>query len=125
MCPIKNNLSSYSSSLWSCLYYQTKMNGKKSTHGGPPKTIYPTWKNPALFFSRPKQLKLPKVQPLLSQNLPLGSCFIWIIRFYNVEIICGFTSNFFTICSDTSFPFGFPPRSKRPPLNILNFMSLH
>ena len=39
-----------------------------------------TWKNPALFFSWPRQLELPEVQPLMTQTFPLGSCFIWILR---------------------------------------------
>ena len=42
--------------------------------------------------------------------------------FFNVESICGFTSTFVTICSATSYPFGFTSRSKRPPLDILKFM---
>ena len=42
--------------------------------------------------------------------------------FFNVEIIRGFTSNFVAICSATSYPFGFPSRSKRPPLDILKFL---
>ena len=39
--------------------------------------------------------------------------------FFNVEIIRGFTTTFFTIYSNTSHPFIFPPRSKSPPLDIL------
>ena len=42
--------------------------------------------------------------------------------FFNVESICGFTSNFVAICYATSYLFGFPSRSKRLPLNILNFL---
>ena len=42
--------------------------------------------------------------------------------FFNVESIRGFTSTFVAICSDTSHPFGFPSRSKRPPLDILKFL---
>ena len=33
--------------------------------------------------------------------------------------ICEFNSTFVAICSATSYPFGFPSRSKRPPLYIL------
>ena len=43
-------------------------------------------------------------------------------EFFNVEIIRGFTSNFVAICSAPSYPFGFPPRSKRPHLDILKFL---
>ena len=42
--------------------------------------------------------------------------------FFNVESIRGFTSTFVAICSATSYPFGFPSRSKRPPLDILKFL---
>ena len=42
--------------------------------------------------------------------------------FFNVESIRGFTSTFLAICSATSYPFGFPSRSKRPPLDILKFI---
>ena len=43
---------------------------------------YLTWNNPALFFSWPRQIKFPKVQPLISLILLLGSCFIWIFAFH-------------------------------------------
>ena len=42
--------------------------------------------------------------------------------FFNVESIRGFHSNFVAICSATSYPFGFPYRRKRPPLDILKFI---
>ena len=42
--------------------------------------------------------------------------------FFNVEIIHGFTSTFVAICSAISYPFGFPSRSKHPPLDILKFI---
>ena len=42
--------------------------------------------------------------------------------FFNVEIIRGFTSTFLAICSANSYPFGFPPRSNRPPLGVLIFI---
>ena len=38
-------------------------------------------KSPALFLSWPRQLKFLEVQPLMSQNFPLGSCFKSILRF--------------------------------------------
>ena len=43
-------------------------------------------------------------------------------EFFNVESIRGFTSTFVTICSANLYPFGFPSRSKRPPLDILTFL---
>ena len=42
--------------------------------------------------------------------------------FLNVEITRGFNSDFVAICSATSNPFEFSPRSKRPPLDILRFL---
>ena len=42
--------------------------------------------------------------------------------FFNVESIRGFTSSFVAIYSDTPYPFEFPYRSKRPPLDILKFL---
>ena len=42
--------------------------------------------------------------------------------FFNVESIRGFTSTFVAICSATSYPFGFPSRSKRPTLDVLKFL---
>ena len=41
--------------------------------------------------------------------------------FFNVETIHEFTSNFVAICSATSHPFGFTPRRKFPPIDILKF----
>ena len=42
--------------------------------------------------------------------------------FFSVERIFGFNSNVVAICYATSYPFGFPYRSKRPPLDILKFL---
>ena len=42
--------------------------------------------------------------------------------FFDVESIREFTLTFVAMCSDTSYPFGFPSRSKRPSLNILIFI---
>ena len=42
--------------------------------------------------------------------------------FFNVESIRGFTSTFVAICSANSHPFGLPSITKRPPLEILNFL---
>ena len=42
--------------------------------------------------------------------------------FFNAESICEFNSTFVAICSATSYPFGFPSRSKRPIIEILKFL---
>ena len=42
--------------------------------------------------------------------------------FFNVESIRGFTSTFVAICSTILYPFEFPSRSKRTPLDILKFL---
>ena len=42
--------------------------------------------------------------------------------FFNVESTRGFTSTFVALCSANSHPFGFPSRSKRPPLDTLKFL---
>ena len=41
--------------------------------------------------------------------------------FFDVESIRVFTSTFVDICYTNSYPFGFPSRSKRPPLDIFKF----
>ena len=42
--------------------------------------------------------------------------------FFNVVSIRGFISTFIAICSTTSYPFGFPSRTKLPHLDILKFL---
>ena len=58
----------------------------------------------------------------MSRKHPLDSYFKWIFRFFNIESIRGFASNFAYICSATLYPIGLPPRSKRPPLYILKLL---
>ena len=58
----------------------------------------------------------------MPQKLTLVLCFRLILRFFNVEIIHGFTSTFVSIFSANSYPFGFPYRIKRPPLDILKYI---
>ena len=58
----------------------------------------------------------------MSRNLPLGSWFRWILHFFNVESIRGFTSTFVAIYYATSFPFVITSRSKLSPLDILKFL---
>ena len=43
-------------------------------------------------------------------------------EFFNVEIIRGFIYTFVSMCSATSYPFGFQIRSKRLPLDILKII---
>ena len=47
---------------------------------GLPKTL-PDLEEPCPIFILKKKLKLPEVQPLMSQDFPLCSCFIWICNF--------------------------------------------
>ena len=42
--------------------------------------------------------------------------------FFNVEIIYVFASNFVDIYSSTLYPFGFPPRRKKPHMDTLSFL---
>ena len=42
--------------------------------------------------------------------------------FFNTESIRGFTSTFVAICSSTYHPFGLPPISNCPPLDILKYI---
>ena len=42
--------------------------------------------------------------------------------FFNVDCIHGFNSTFLAICSDTSYPVGFPSRIKILPLDVLSFI---
>ena len=58
----------------------------------------------------------------MSRNFLLVSCFICIFSFLNVESIRGFTSTFVDVLSSTSYPSGFPSRSKLPTLETLKFI---
>ena len=85
MCPIKNkSLSYYSSVLWSCIYFQGKWMAIKELVEDLQKSSL-TWKIPSLFFSWPRQIKYPEVQPSMSRNFPLGSWFRWILRFSTLK----------------------------------------
>ena len=59
----------------------------------------------------------------MSQPPPPGFMIHMYSAFFNVKSICGFTSTFVYICSATSYPFGFTPRSRRPPLDILKVLA--
>lgn len=55
-------------------------------------------------------------------NVPIGTRIQADFTFFNVESIRGFTSAFNVIESTVSYPFGFPSRSKRPPVSILKYI---
>ena len=106
---------------WSCLYFQTKTNGKKRTHEGSPKK-YP-WLGRALPY-------LSLVQGNRNYQRSNHSCLEtspWLMlqmdfSFFNVEIIREFNSTFVAICSATSYPFIFTSRSKHSDIGILKFL---
>ena len=56
---LKKYLSDYSSSFWSCLYYQTKTNFKKRTHRGSTRNI-PGLEEPWPIFLLTKETKIPR-----------------------------------------------------------------
>ena len=60
---------------------------------GLPKNL-PDLDYPWPILSWPRQLKLPEVQTLMSQNLPLGSCFKWIFHFSMLKSSVGLPSIF-------------------------------
>ena len=69
-----------------------------------------------------KAAKIPRGPTTDVSNFSPGFMLQIYFSFFNVEIIRGFTSNFVAICFANSHPFGFPSRSKRPPLGTLQFL---
>ena len=69
-----------------------------------------------------KATKITRYPTAYVSKFPPGFMLQMDFAFFNGESIRGFTSNFVAICSATSHPFGFPSRSKRPPLDILKFI---
>ena len=65
------------------------------------------------------QLRFPEVQPFVSQNFSLGSCFRWILRFSMLKASVDLPQLFLAIYSATLYPFENTSRIKRPPLDIL------
>ena len=85
-----------------------------------PKNL-PDLEEPFHIFLSTKATKIPRGPTIdVSKHFP-GSMLQIDFAFFNVEIICGFTSTFVDICSDTSNPFVFLPRSKHQTLNTLKF----
>ena len=70
------------------------------------------------------QLRLPEVRLLIYHPPPPppGFTLQMYFAFFNVESIRRFTSTFVAMCYTTSYPFGFPYRSKHPPLDILKLL---
>ena len=82
----------------------------------------PELEDPCPIYILTKAAKIPrgpttdvsKISPVFMLQMDFS--------FFNVESIRVFTSTFLAICSATSYPFGLPSRSKRPPLDILSFL---
>ena len=94
---------------------------RKVLVGGIPTNI-PDLEEPSPICLLTKATKIPRGPTTDILNLAPGFMLQMIFLFFNSESICGFTSTFVVISSDTSYPFGFPPRSKFPPLDILKFL---
>ena len=69
-----------------------------------------------------KATKIPRGQTIDASKYAPGFVLQTDFSFFTVESICGFTSNFVAICSDTLYPFGFISRRKRPPIDILKLI---
>ena len=117
----KKSPSTYSSAFWSCLYHQTKIYGKKRTLGRSPRKI-PELEEPCPICILTKANKTPRVPTTDVSKISPGFMLQIDFAFFNVESIRGFTSTFVAIWSATSYPFGFPSRSTRPPLDILKIL---
>ena len=88
---------------------------------GLPETI-PELEDPCPIYLLTKATKIPRGPTTDASKFAPGFMIQMDFAFFNVESIRGFTSTFVAICSATSYPFGFPSRSKRPPLDILKFL---
>ena len=97
------------------------MNGNKRSNGGYPSN-FPDLEEPCPICLLTKVTKVPtgptfdvlKFIPRFMLKMDFS--------FFNIEIICGFTSTFVAMCSSTSHLFGFTPRIKRTLIDILNFI---
>ena len=122
LCPINTeSFSAYSSAFWLCLDFPAKKNGKKKTNEGSPNK-YPWLGRSIPYFILTEANKIPRGYNIDVSNVSSGFIFQMDFSFLNVEIIHGFTSNFVAICSATSQPFGFTPRSKGTPLYIIKLL---
>ena len=69
-----------------------------------------------------KSTKIPRGPTIDVSKISPGFMLQIYFAFLNVKIICGLTSTLVDICAATSYPSGFPSRSKRPHLDILKFL---
>ena len=97
------------------------MNAKKRTHGSLPENL-PDLEEPCPICLLTKATKIPRGPTTDVLEFSLGFMLQKYFSFFNVQSIRGFTSNFVAICSATPYPFRFPSRSKRPPLDILKLL---
>ena len=86
-----------------------------------PKTL-PDLENSCPICILTKATKIPRRPTIDVSKFSPGFMLLVYFSFFNVESIRGFTLTFVAICSDTSYPFGFPNRSKCLPLDILKFL---
>ena len=82
----------------------------------------PDLEEPFSIFLLTKATKIPRSTTIDVSNFAPVFMLQMDIEFFNIEIICGFTSTFVVICSATSYPFGFTSIIKRLPLGILKFL---
>ena len=116
-----NSLSTCSSAFRPFLYHHTKTNINKRTHGGSP--IKSPWIGIALpYLSLDQGKKNPRGPTTDVSKFTPGFMLQMDSAFFNIESILDFTSTFLDICSANSYIFGFPSRSKRPPLDIMKFL---
>ena len=69
-----------------------------------------------------KSNKIPRVPSNDVSKFAPGFMLQMDFSFFNVVSIHGFTSNFVAICSDNSYPFGFPSIRKHLTLETLKFL---
>ena len=86
-------------------------------------TNIPDLKYPLTIFFLTKAAKNPIVPTTDYSTFYPGFMLQKYFSFFNVGIICVFTSTFVAICYAASYPFGFPYRIKCPPFYILKFIS--
>ena len=85
---------------------------------GPPENL-PELEEPCPICFLTKTTKILRGTTTDVSTPPPGFMLQMDFLFFNFESIHGFTSTFVAIYSATSYPFGFPSISKRPPLEIL------
>ena len=94
---------------------------RKGLMEGLPKNL-PELEKPCHICLLTKATKISRGPTTDFSKFPPGFMLQMDFAFFNFESISGFTSTFVDICSATSYPFGFPYRSKRPPIDILKVL---